>query len=201
MKHFPINVSGMSLGVVLVFNHNGVWHLQYLRDDRPGPVYTLAEIAQYATNGDVENAMLLSWIGFVAEAIEEYTGCPITRVPVASSNNGHKIVEEARVNPFLRMVRMDYGQPMIADWMVKWVLAGRIVFTDQRERSTMLFQIDDDVTIRINQESSIMHCRFVQQDSELESVTATFTTFHRARLKNQSVHHGYVFDSKVHVRS
>lgn len=205
MKHFPIFSQGVCLGVLMVMKFAGTWRVQYLRDDRFGPVFTLAELAQFITSGDPKHAMMLAKIGYVVADIENYTSCPLRSIPRSKQNYGLTIEEENIRNPFLRYVRHN-DSPWMADFMLPWYVNGYIQFENVPKHNTMLFQIAEDQwdnnhpTVKIKGDSNIVYSSFCGHDTTLTNVQATFCQFNGAAVKNQSMHNGYIFGEGEDLR-
>lgn len=199
MKHFPIQHQGIFLGVALVFKDHSTWKLTYLRDDRLGPTFSMAEIAIMITTGcHTTDRMMIAKLGFVIHEIENYTELPLTSLPRQKRNNGMIIKDERILNPFLRMVRHEIGgevSPWMADFMLPMYKSGRVVFEDVPSNNTMLFEIEHDSEgkIIISGDSNINYCRFSGDMNQLHNIHATFCQFNNATVKNQGIHNGYVF--------
>lgn len=198
MKHFPIYSQGVFLGVVKCFKQNGSWFIQYMRDDRPGPIYMLSELAQFITTGDQDHAMLLAKIGYVARDIEEYTGCPLTTIPRPVRKYGVEYIDRDKRNPFLWFVRTTEG-PWVADFMLPWLNEGRIQFKNVPHHSRFIFRLETPVgvserpMITISGDSSVIYCSVSGNHTELDNVQATFCHFYSTSLRKQSIHNGYVY--------
>lgn len=197
MKHFPIFAQGICLGVALVFKADGVWRLQYLRDDRHGPIFTLAEISSYISKNDTEFASMIARLGYVIRDIEEYTGCPIVQ-PRAVQKCGLHVKAESVRNPLLTLVQVE-DSPWMADFMLPWYSRGQIVFENVRSDSTMIFTLDNGVlpeplpVVTVSGDSSLIYCSFIGMNSALSNVQAAFCKFNSVELRNQSMHNGYVY--------
>lgn len=201
MRHFPIYSNTICLGVALVFKDALGWKLQFIRDDRHSPVFTLAEIANFITSVNTEFAVMVAKLGFIAKDIEEYTGCPLASIPRHVNMCGQIIKYEHKVNPFLRYVKVG-DSPWIADFMVPWYVAERIVFEESHADNKMLFRLEDSIAspecstiVTVSGNSNVQFCSFAGGDSHLRNVQAFFTGFNGATVKNTTVNHGYVFGS------
>lgn len=197
-KYFPIHINTIYCGTAHVYHTKGVWYLQFIRDDRFGPVYTMAEIAKFVTIGDPQHAMMLAKIGYVAKEIEDFTNIPLVSLPRPVQHHGFSLIRDEVRNPFLRFVTYDDGEGnesnTVADFMLPMIRSGKIVFKPgARSKNPLIFICTDNGTVTLEGNCELSWCVFAG-DNHVKEVSATFCGFANTIVERKhSLHNCFVF--------
>lgn len=200
MQHFPVHSQGVFLGVAIVYQRAGVWYLMYKRDERPGIVYSLFEIVEGLKKGDDDFLMLLAQIGYVIKDIEDYTGCPLSTVPMPSVPKHDQVVSVEKRNPYLTMLELKSGV-MIASFMLRYLKEGRLEFDSVPAGNRQIFTIDCTThTAKLTGNCTVLYSALSGSKVELTNVQATFCHIHEASFSHQCIHNGCVFGAGEDLR-
>lgn len=199
-KYFPIHIHSIYCGTAHVYHANGVWYLQFIRDDRFGPVYTMAEIARFVTTADPQHAMLLAKIGYVAKAIEDFTSVPLASLPRPVQHYGFSLIRNEERNPFLRFVTYEIHDAagvresnIVADFMLPQIRSGKININEAHSSTPLLFTCTDNGTVKLIGNCDISWCVFAGNNTIKDS-SAAFCGFANADVDRHSVlHNCFVF--------